>query len=294
MWSCSKRQSQGARTTLSEVVFKRTNQAASRVNAHRGFRRRLCTTVKTKRAQVVALLLRQGASEPEISTKSHRSAGATSSTVWIAAERPASTSDAPRWSFRERRPDNFFTSPLPSSTHFPVKEAHSKGVAADESLETIEVMVVSRFRGALVSPSGTLLEKNLDFFCKKKPPENDTQIFFASTRKNFFVPHTKTLYFKKLVGWLVGWLCGSVVVPCTFCFSSPDPFFQFPRSFVECGGLCSFSSFNMSSRHTFGLSGHLVKPGPPPPGPPPNNTPTYTNPPWWNTDGRTSWTQKVF
>ena len=44
--------------------------------------------------------------------------------------------------------------------------------------------------------------------------------------------------------------------------------------------------------------------GPPPPGllppgqpssrPPPNHTPTYPNPPWWNTGGRTSWTQKVF
>ena len=76
------RQSQGARTSTSEVVSQRTNHAASRVSAHRGFRRRLCATAKTKRAHVVALLsLRQGASEPEISTKSHRSAVAASSTV---------------------------------------------------------------------------------------------------------------------------------------------------------------------------------------------------------------------
>ena len=32
--------------------------------------------------------------------------------------------------------------------------------------------------------------------------------------------------------------------------------------------------------------------GPLPPGPLPNHTPT--NPPWWNTDGRTCWTLKVF
>ena len=30
-----------------------------------------------------------------------------------------------------------------------------------------------------------------------------------------------------------------------------------------------------------------------PPGPPPNHTPTYANPPWWNTGGRTRWTQNV-
>ena len=35
-------------------------------------------------------------------------------------------------------------------------------------------------------------------------------------------------------------------------------------------------------------------PGPPPAGPPPNHTPTYPNPCWWNTGGRTSWTQKGF
>ena len=53
-----------------------------------------------------------------------------------------------------------------------------------------------------------------------------------------------------------------------FFFSSPDPLFVFSTPnfrglSCNCGGLCTFPSLKMFSLHTFGLSGHLVKPRPP-------------------------------
>ena len=98
--------------------------------------------------------VRQGTSEQQISTKSHRSTVAASSTVWICFERPALTS------FRARRPDNVFTGFRPSSEHFPVWLSsfpsggcpQQIGATSDVS-ERTEVMVVSKCLCALEFPS---------------------------------------------------------------------------------------------------------------------------------------------
>ena len=65
----------------SEVVSQKTSQGASHVSVRRGFRRRLSATMKDDEIPRCCMAsVRQGALEKKISTKSHRSTTATSST----------------------------------------------------------------------------------------------------------------------------------------------------------------------------------------------------------------------
>ena len=68
--NCSDAQLPVVRTIPSEVVSRKTSRRASHVSVHRGFRRRKEDEESPRRCMAS---VRQGASEQQISTKSHRS-----------------------------------------------------------------------------------------------------------------------------------------------------------------------------------------------------------------------------